>query len=101
MPQTRSICFFDAYSTYAGTNRNVINLQSPQYSGQANARGANNATCRDALIAELISDARWPESRDLTPTGSFAVSDDFTANTGTLGSLVLGTAKTGNLEVKD
>ena len=98
MSQARSIRFFDAYSAYAGANSVRINPQIAQDQWQDDVSRGNGLGCGDARIAELIAAANWRDSTNLNAVNAFAVADDYAANTRTLGSLALGTAKSGILE---
>ena len=100
MSQARSIRFFDVYSSYEGANGANVNLNSVPYAWLEEVRRGNNLACGDARIAELIAAANGRDGNNPNAVISFAVADDYAANTRTLGSLVLGTAKSGSLEVK-
>jgi hypothetical protein len=122
MPQSRSIRFFDTNNGYAGAINRVISLLPQQYQGQGNATGyfgavtrfltqqplqytgqadlrvANNSTCRDVESRDRDSNESRPDNGNPIAAVAYAVKDDYAANTSTLGSLVLGTAKSGSLE---
>ena len=121
MPQSRSIRFFNAYagainrvislppqpyqgqgnaSGYFGAVTRVLTQQPLQYAGQADFRVTNNSTCRDTESRDRDSNESRPDNGNPIAAVAYAVKDDYAANTSTLGSLVLGTAKTGNIESK-
>jgi hypothetical protein len=99
MPQARTIALLDAYSAYYGLNSNsLLQLVSANFAFLEPVRSVTG-TCP---VRDFDDDDRSHGKRNeitVTTPSVFASSDDYAANTTTLGSLAIGVVKSGVLEV--